>query len=127
MPTIRLSPFGGMRPAISSPLNDVRYGDIVCNAKLLTGSLKPLRAPLKIKDGADFKSVSYIPLTQNGECCGLMCHEECQWTFVNDPTGCNGFTTAVTFYHRCENKPNCLLYTSPSPRDKRQSRMPSSA
>ena len=23
--------------------------------------------------------------------------------------------------------PNCLLYTSPSPRDKRQSRMPSSA
>ena len=26
-----------------------------------------------------------------------------------------------------ENKLNCLLYTSPSPRDKRQSRMPSSA
>ena len=26
-----------------------------------------------------------------------------------------------------EKKKNCLLYTSPSPRDKRQSRMPSSA
>ena len=26
-----------------------------------------------------------------------------------------------------EDKKNCLLYTSPSPRDKRQSRMPSSA
>ena len=25
------------------------------------------------------------------------------------------------------NRPSCLLYTSPSPRDKRQSRMPSSA
>ena len=31
--------------------------------------------------------------------------------------------------HPSENHPNysCLLYTSPSPRDKRQSRMPSSA
>ena len=31
-------------------------------------------------------------------------------------------------YHRIFDPPtNCLLYTSPSPRDKRQSRMPSSA
>ena len=30
-----------------------------------------------------------------------------------------------TLYYR--NKNDCLLYTSPSPRDKRQSRMPSSA
>ena len=28
---------------------------------------------------------------------------------------------------RCASYPDCLLYTSPSPRDKRQSRMPSSA
>ena len=28
---------------------------------------------------------------------------------------------------RCLPRSNCLLYTSPSPRDKRQSRMPSSA
>ena len=27
----------------------------------------------------------------------------------------------------CKNSSGCLLYTSPSPRDKRQSRMPSSA
>ena len=33
--------------------------------------------------------------------------------------------TAV--HHMCEDYLNCLLYTSPSPRDKRQSRMPSSA
>ena len=30
-------------------------------------------------------------------------------------------------YKLIERVPNCLLYTSPSPRDKRQSRMPSSA
>ena len=29
--------------------------------------------------------------------------------------------------NRCESLQGCLLYTSPSPRDKRQSRMPSSA
>ena len=35
---------------------------------------------------------------------------------------------AVTFQIRqLEEHFNCLLYTSPSPRDKRQSRMPSSA
>ena len=28
---------------------------------------------------------------------------------------------------QCKNHTSCLLYTSPSPRDKRQSRMPSSA
>ena len=34
----------------------------------------------------------------------------------------------TTEFHRtCEIRSHCLLYTSPSPRDKRQSRMPSSA
>ena len=33
-------------------------------------------------------------------------------------------TTVDKFYNKIE---NCLLYTSPSPRDKRQCRMPSSA
>ena len=31
------------------------------------------------------------------------------------------------FFKTTEDANNCLLYTSPSPRDKRQSRMPSSA
>ena len=34
---------------------------------------------------------------------------------------------AVGKKERCDQFGNCLLYTSPSPRDKRQSRMPSSA
>ena len=40
---------------------------------------------------------------------------------------CNHYdiTTLLKSYH--EHNKDCLLYTSPSPRDKRQSRMPSSA
>ena len=34
---------------------------------------------------------------------------------------------SADFYRQIEEVRNCLLYTSPSPRDKRQSRMPSSA
>ena len=39
-------------------------------------------------------------------------------------------TSVTSFYNRqvfIEWRKSCLLYTSPSPRDKRQSRMPSSA
>ena len=43
---------------------------------------------------------------------------------VNDVTA---FTTALTAAMAPEQSVGCLLYTSPSPRDKRQSRMPSSA
>ena len=39
-----------------------------------------------------------------------------------------GFNNPVTgIYCITDQERNCLLYTSPSPRDKRQSRMPSSA
>ena len=43
--------------------------------------------------------------------------------------GVKGFVTfnTLVFDHEFEQAENCLLYTSPSPRDKRQSRMPSSA
>ena len=37
------------------------------------------------------------------------------------------FETAVAFWTEALRASTCLLYTSPSPRDKRQSRMPSSA
>ena len=37
------------------------------------------------------------------------------------------FYTALTLHHAQHESWDCLLYTSPSPRDKRQSRMPSSA
>ena len=33
----------------------------------------------------------------------------------------------IDYFQKCEILNSCLLYTSPSPRDKRQSRMPSSA
>ena len=103
MPTIRLSPFGGMRPAISSPLREARHADIACNTKLLTGALKPLRAPLLVKEG-EFKSIVHFPKTQNGKLCGVKCLEECAWVFPDNTTVCSGFDTAVKFYHRSEGK-----------------------
>ena len=47
-------------------------------------------------------------------------------------TGTNGYTGSASFDYEvntglASNVSTCLLYTSPSPRDKRQSRMPSSA
>ena len=41
------------------------------------------------------------------------------WLYINSPGG--SVTAGMAIYD------TCLLYTSPSPRDKRQSRMPSSA
>ena len=41
--------------------------------------------------------------------------------------GVLGKVDAVGKVAQCEQSKYCLLYTSPSPRDKRQSRMPSSA
>ena len=42
-----------------------------------------------------------------------------------DPSSFDGLTDLILF--SAELSQDCLLYTSPSPRDKRQSRMPSSA
>ena len=46
-------------------------------------------------------------------------------------SGCNGFTDGEIFgqaiHYYEENEIDCLLYTSPSPRDRTRSRMPSSA
>ena len=41
--------------------------------------------------------------------------------------GGGGHGLATAYYMAKEHGMTCLLYTSPSPRDKRQSRMPSSA
>ena len=41
--------------------------------------------------------------------------------------GCSGFQYGFKFDPEIAADDDCLLYTSPSPRDKRQSRMPSSA
>ena len=45
---------------------------------------------------------------------------------LNDIKGQNG-TLIMFICNHCPYVKACLLYTSPSPRDKRQSRMPSSA
>ena len=49
-------------------------------------------------------------------------HKKGEETYVNGV-----LDGLVTVWHDNGNKDSCLLYTSPSPRDKRQSRMPSSA
>ena len=47
---------------------------------------------------------------------------------ITDPTNTDSDESpVVTAYDADNNIKTCLLYTSPSPRDKRQSRMPSSA
>ena len=46
-------------------------------------------------------------------------HSSDTYSFIGDPPTKNRFDYTEAW--------NCLLYTSPSPRDKRQSRMPSSA
>ena len=45
------------------------------------------------------------------------------WASIGDNTTGNGYMLLVN----ADDNQSCLLYTSPSPRDKRQSRMPSSA
>ena len=105
MPAIRLSPFGGMRPAISSSIRDVRYGDYALNAKLQDGSLRPLRAPALVATG-DYKSITCYSASENGKKCGVQFNEDCRFSFMDNTTGCSGFDTAVHFFHRCEDKPH---------------------
>ena len=47
--------------------------------------------------------------------------------FENEEKELVATTDSTPMIRRLENEHPCLLYTSPSPRDKRQSRMPSSA
>jgi len=103
MAQIRLSPFGGMRPAIASTLRDIRYADFAIDASLRDGSLKPQRAPRLICEG-DYQSIFCCPLTQDSKKCGIEPREECAYSFVDDPNCSNGFDTTVVFYHRIENK-----------------------
>ena len=55
-------------------------------------------------------------------CYGMSEEGTCEYVEVGESYHSDGFTS-VNFYLTS----SCLLYTSPSPRDKRQSRMPSSA
>ena len=52
--------------------------------------------------------------------------EENQVTALIGPSGC-GKSTFLRCLNRMNDVIDCLLYTSPSPRDSRRSRMPSSA
>ena len=52
------------------------------------------------------------------------------WEFVNlysKSRGCNRFPALTSAIQLLSERPDCLLYTSPSPRDATLSRMPSSA
>ena len=52
------------------------------------------------------------------------------WRFVDEPTARKSADTIYQMFLRFKTKGDfigCLLYTSPSPRDMRRSRMPSSA
>ena len=55
--------------------------------------------------------------------CGECLNEIDEQGNVNSPKEYAKFQVGIEF----ETNSSCLLYTSPSPRDKRQSRMPSSA
>ena len=49
------------------------------------------------------------------------------YSLIKDAINCEVFTFCSLHLHYLDQSKICLLYTSPSPRDKRQSRMPSSA
>ena len=53
--------------------------------------------------------------------------ESGEFIAIMGPSGCGKTTTLRMLAGLEQPSSGCLLYTSPSPRDKRQSRMPSSA
>ena len=71
----------------------------------------------------------YLNLTGSRLGCGIGECRACT-IIVDGPEGSREMRTCITGAHYFQGRKVrtiCLLYTSPSPRDKRQSRMPSSA
>ena len=68
-----------------------------------------------------FHSVAFDQLVNNAACCRYMSGGLINVPIVMRGPANGGTNVGATHSH------TCLLYTSPSPRDKRQSRMPSSA
>ena len=66
----------------------------------------------------DLRKAGYFA-RQNFTCC-----QSCAWAEIPEEK-----SDKVVFYHaqEAQTHPTCLLYTSPSPRDRQKSRMPSSA
>ena len=97
----------------SAPLRDMRfvYNELFESSDItaLPGyeDATPDLVDAVLEEAAKICQNELFPLNRTGD------EEGCQWD--------NGKVTTPTGFR------DCLLYTSPSPRDKRQSRMPSSA
>ena len=71
--------------------------------------------------------------TNSVDCCARICHSPTAWGMQQTfGTGAATNSTEDIYHADCfivigANPTNCLLYTSPSPRDLSTSRMPSSA
>ena len=69
-------------------------------------------------------------LAYNETISGLEVYNGVNWAAIKSPfevTGGTKTTAGAYTYHTFESPGTCLLYTSPSPRDRQKSRMPSSA
>ena len=95
MPSIRIDRFGGLRGAISERALAASSAQVAHNAKLTDGSLRALRAPLKVKD-ADFEPGTVWESPDTSACCGqVYCWEGCVHPVLL--SGCGEFSHAAVF------------------------------
>ena len=91
-----------------------------------TTETKPVE--LAVKNVVDDKYCYTQTQTECEETTKTEDREICTYTYVSKAEKRDATTTRVTYEEKSETmKVTCLLYTSPSPRDRQKSRMPSSA
>lgn len=100
MPSIRVDRFGGLRGAISERALAPSSAQVAHNAKLTDGSLRALRAPLKVKD-AGFEPGTVWESPDTSACCGaVFCWEGCVSPLLL--SDCGEFDYAAVFGERSE-------------------------
>jgi len=90
MPSIRIDRFGGLRPAVSNRALAATGAQVAHNTKLTDGSLRSVRAPLKVKDAPEHRTIWESPDTDG--CCGrVWCWDDCVWPTLISDCGDFGF------------------------------------
>ena len=96
MPSIHITRFGGVRPAVSERALPSTYAQVAHNAKLQDGTLKPFAAPAKVKDTEFEPCTIWTP--PEIECCpDIMCWPGCVWPTTPPDPGCQGFSWAAIY------------------------------
>lgn len=74
MPSINITTYGGIRPAVTDRLLDQGTATVAHNTKLTDGTLRPFREPLRVGDEAQ---TLFVPNSDTGECRDLLRLSEC--------------------------------------------------